>query len=76
MSPALAVTTLGFLVWAFVAYRAWRHRADLVLMALVLTVMGLIAAQLLNLLGVEAPGAWAFLATGVALLVLWPKEKA
>jgi len=73
MSLAIAITAVGFLVWTVVAYRAWRYSADIVLLALVLTVCGLIAAQLLGLAGVEAPGAWAFLATGIVLLLLWPK---
>ena len=75
MSPAIVITAIGLAVWLVVAYRAWRQGADIVLLALVLTVCGLIAAQLLGLAGVEAPGAWAFLATGTILLVAWPKGK-
>ena len=71
---AVVVSALGFLVWAFVAYRAWRQHVDIVLLALVLIVLGLLGGPLLARFGVEASGAWAFLATGLALLVLWPKR--
>lgn len=73
MSPlGLLVTVLGFLVWAYVAIRAVRTNQELVVLALVLTVLGLLASSVLNAVGVEAPGAWAFLATGVLLLLVWP----
>lgn len=58
----------GFLVWAFVAWQAYRHHADLVLMALVLIVLGLLGSDLLDAIGVLHSGAWAFLATGVLML--------
>jgi hypothetical protein len=75
MSVGIIVASVGVAVWAFVVYRAWRRHADLVLLALVLIVLGLIAIQLLAALGIEAPGAWGYTLTGILLLLLWPRGR-
>lgn len=74
MTTAVLVVCLS--VWGVVAYRAWRRHADVVLLALVLIVMGLLGTQLFEILGVEAPGSVAFTVAGALLLLLWPKETA
>lgn len=72
----IAVTLLGFLVWVFVVLRAVKTKQELVVLALVLVVLGLITTQVLSIVGVEAPGAWSFLMVGVLLLTFWPKSSA
>lgn len=71
----LLVNGLGFIVWAFVAYRAVKTQQDLTVLALVLVIMGFIAAAFLGTFGIEAPGAWSFLGAGVLLLALWPEGR-
>lgn len=74
MSIAVLAVCLG--VWSVVAYRAWRYHADVVMLALVLIVMGLLGTQLFETLGFEAPGSFAFTVAGVLLLLLWPRDRA
>jgi bacteriorhodopsin len=40
------------------------------MMALVLIVMGIIAASALAELGIRTPGAWAWFGTGIAMIVV------
>lgn len=67
----IAVLLLGFGAWGFVALKAITDsRATLTTMALILIVMGIIAASALNEVGVRSPGAWAWFGTGIAMILV------
>ena len=74
MTGTLLLTLAGTLVWAAVVWRAVRAGADLVMLAFVLVIGALVGAGVLAELGIEHPGAWAFLLAGVALMLLWPRK--
>lgn len=62
-------------VWVLVVRKAVREKVSLVLLALVLIVLGLMAAGLLVPFGVPVPGAWTIMGAGIALLILWPRHE-
>lgn len=68
---ALVILVLGFLTWGYVAVRAIRDdETTLTGVALMLIVLGIIAATGLSELGVRTPGAWAWFGTGIAMVLV------
>lgn len=62
------------LIWVAVVGLAVYRKADLVLLALVLIILGFLGTQLLAVMGVRGGFSWAFSIVGVALIFLWPRH--
>lgn len=75
MTIELVAVLIGIGIWAAVVIRAWRQREELVVLALVLVVLGILGAQLLEQVGIRAPGSWSFALVGALLMLLWPPRE-
>lgn len=64
----------ALVVWLGVLVRAYRTRADITTLALVLVVVGLASTMLLARLSIPAPGVWGYLISGSVLFLLWGRH--
>lgn len=67
----LLVLLGGFLAWGYVFWKALASsEATLTTMALIVIVLGIIAATGLSQIGVKTPGAWAWFGTGIVMIMV------